>query len=90
MALLLAQAGGAQDCRDLLGLQLADWSRMQTDCFLPEERLRIFTLLSGKLVRTPPSTVGQSNPSGGGLYGSTTSCSDRRERNFKLLFYIMK
>uniref|UniRef100_G3NB32 Nuclear pore complex protein Nup98-Nup96 n=1 Tax=Gasterosteus aculeatus aculeatus TaxID=481459 RepID=G3NB32_GASAC len=50
LSLLLSQAAGSQYCRDLLGLQLADWSRMQTDSYLPEERLRIFTLLSGKPV----------------------------------------
>lgn len=42
---------GSQYCRDLLALQLADWNRMQTDCYLPEERLRIFALLAGKPVR---------------------------------------
>ncbi|XP_061596390.1 nuclear pore complex protein Nup98-Nup96 isoform X2 [Cololabis saira] len=50
LSLLLAQALGSQDCRDLLALQLADWNRMQTDCYLTEERLRIFTLLAGKPV----------------------------------------
>ncbi|XP_068436301.1 nuclear pore complex protein Nup98-Nup96 isoform X3 [Clinocottus analis] len=50
LALLLSQAAGSQYCRDLLALQLADWNRMQTDSYLPEERLRIFTLLSGKPV----------------------------------------
>lgn len=51
LSLLLSQAMGSQYCRDLLALQLADWNRMQTDCYLPEERLRIFTLLAGKPVR---------------------------------------
>ncbi|XP_029303435.1 nuclear pore complex protein Nup98-Nup96 isoform X3 [Cottoperca gobio] len=50
LSLLLSQATGSQFCRDLLALQLADWNRMQTDSFLPEERLRIFTLLAGKPV----------------------------------------
>ncbi|XP_031729957.1 nuclear pore complex protein Nup98-Nup96-like [Anarrhichthys ocellatus] len=50
LSLLLSQAVGSQYCRDLLALQLADWNRMQTDSYLPEERLRIFTLLSGKPV----------------------------------------
>ncbi|XP_069395495.1 nuclear pore complex protein Nup98-Nup96 isoform X5 [Paralichthys olivaceus] len=50
LSLLLSQALGSQYCRDLLALQLADWNRMQTDCYLPEERLRIFTLLAGKPV----------------------------------------
>uniref|UniRef100_A0A8P4GAQ5 Nuclear pore complex protein Nup98-Nup96 n=1 Tax=Dicentrarchus labrax TaxID=13489 RepID=A0A8P4GAQ5_DICLA len=44
LSLLLSQAMGSQYCRDLLALQLADWNRMQTDCYLPEERLRIFAL----------------------------------------------
>uniref|UniRef100_A0A671UZE6 Nuclear pore complex protein Nup98-Nup96 n=1 Tax=Sparus aurata TaxID=8175 RepID=A0A671UZE6_SPAAU len=51
LSLLLSQAVGSQYCRDLLALQLADWNRMQTDCYLPEERLRIFSLLAGKPVR---------------------------------------
>lgn len=42
---------GSQLCRDLLALQLADWNRMQNDCYLSEERLRIFALLAGKPVR---------------------------------------
>ncbi|XP_033491350.2 nuclear pore complex protein Nup98-Nup96 isoform X1 [Epinephelus lanceolatus] len=50
LSLLVSQAMGSQYCRDLLALQLADWNRMQTDCYLPEERLRIFTLLAGKPV----------------------------------------
>uniref|UniRef100_A0A8D3AM94 Nuclear pore complex protein Nup98-Nup96 n=1 Tax=Scophthalmus maximus TaxID=52904 RepID=A0A8D3AM94_SCOMX len=50
LSLLLSQAVGSQYGRDLLALQLADWNRMQTDCYLPEERLRIFTLLAGKPV----------------------------------------
>ncbi|XP_074528013.1 nuclear pore complex protein Nup98-Nup96 isoform X2 [Halichoeres trimaculatus] len=50
LSLLLSQAVGSQYCRDLLALQLADWNRMQTDCYLPEERLRIFALLAGKPV----------------------------------------
>ncbi|XP_072230778.1 nuclear pore complex protein Nup98-Nup96 isoform X2 [Leuresthes tenuis] len=50
LSLLLSQATGSQYCRDLLALQLADWNRMQTDCYLTEERLRIFTLLAGKPV----------------------------------------
>ncbi|XP_054482857.1 nuclear pore complex protein Nup98-Nup96-like, partial [Anoplopoma fimbria] len=50
LSLLLSQATGSQYCRDLLALQLADWNRMQTDSYLPEERLRIYTLLAGKPV----------------------------------------
>uniref|UniRef100_A0A3Q0SAE5 Nuclear pore complex protein Nup98-Nup96 n=1 Tax=Amphilophus citrinellus TaxID=61819 RepID=A0A3Q0SAE5_AMPCI len=50
LSLLLSQAMGSQYCRDLLAIQLADWNRMQTDCYLPEERLRIFALLAGKPV----------------------------------------
>lgn len=51
LSLLLSQAMGSQYCRDLLALQLADWNRMQNDCYLSEERLRIFALLAGKPVR---------------------------------------
>ncbi|XP_061106548.1 nuclear pore complex protein Nup98-Nup96 isoform X2 [Conger conger] len=50
LTLLLSQAGGSQCSRDLLALQLLDWSRLQTDSFITEERLRIFTLLAGKPV----------------------------------------
>uniref|UniRef100_A0A3P9IE46 Nuclear pore complex protein Nup98-Nup96 n=1 Tax=Oryzias latipes TaxID=8090 RepID=A0A3P9IE46_ORYLA len=50
LSLLLSQAAGSQMCRDLLGLQLADWSRTHTDCYLTEERLRIYALLAGKPV----------------------------------------
>ncbi|XP_034033490.1 nuclear pore complex protein Nup98-Nup96 isoform X2 [Thalassophryne amazonica] len=50
LSLLLSQAIGSQFCRDLLDLQLADWNRMQTDCYVTEERLRIFSLLAGKPV----------------------------------------
>ncbi|XP_054610233.1 nuclear pore complex protein Nup98-Nup96 isoform X3 [Dunckerocampus dactyliophorus] len=58
LALLLAQAVGSQYSRDLLSLQLADWNRMQTDSYLTEERLRIFTLLAGKPVwQTSDSVV---------------------------------
>ena len=52
LSLLLSQAMGSQYGRDLLALQLADWNKMQTDCYLTEERLRIFTLLAGKPVST--------------------------------------
>ncbi|KAM9498566.1 nuclear pore complex protein Nup98-Nup96-like isoform 7-T11 [Salvelinus alpinus] len=50
LSLLLSQAVGSQYGRELLALQLGDWNRMQTDSFLPEERLRIFALLAGKPV----------------------------------------
>lgn len=50
LSLLLSQAMGSQFGRDLLALQLADWNHMQTDSYLPEDRLRIFTLLAGKAV----------------------------------------
>ncbi|XP_051956163.1 nuclear pore complex protein Nup98-Nup96-like isoform X2 [Xyrauchen texanus] len=50
LSLMLSQAVGSQYCRDLLALQLSDWNRMQTDSFIEEERLRIFTLLAGKPV----------------------------------------
>lgn len=50
LALLLSQAGGSQNSRELLSLQLLDWSRLQTDSFVQEDRLRIFALLAGKPV----------------------------------------
>ncbi|XP_061558364.1 nuclear pore complex protein Nup98-Nup96 isoform X1 [Phycodurus eques] len=58
LALLLSQAAGSQYNRELLALQLADWNRTQTDAYLTEERLRIFTLLAGKPVwQTSDSVV---------------------------------
>ncbi|CAN9501252.1 unnamed protein product [Ophioblennius macclurei] len=58
LSLLLSQAAGSQFSRDLLALQLADWNRMKTDSYLPEDRLRIFTLLAGKPVwQSSDSTV---------------------------------
>lgn len=58
LSLLLSQAVGSQFCRDLLALQLADWNRMETDSYLSEERLRVFTLLAGKPVwQSSDSTV---------------------------------
>ncbi|KAM9331933.1 nuclear pore complex protein Nup98-Nup96 isoform 2-T2 [Pholidichthys leucotaenia] len=50
LSLLLSQVMGSQYSRDLLALQLADWNRTQTDSYLTEERLRIYTLLAGKPV----------------------------------------
>ncbi|XP_061658475.1 nuclear pore complex protein Nup98-Nup96 isoform X2 [Syngnathoides biaculeatus] len=58
LALLLSQAAGSQYNRELLALQLADWNCTQTDAYLTEERLRIFTLLAGKPVwQTSDSVV---------------------------------
>lgn len=50
LALLLSQLAGSQPTRDLLTMQLVDWHRLQADCFIQEERLRIFALLAGKPV----------------------------------------
>ncbi|XP_023683557.2 nuclear pore complex protein Nup98-Nup96-like isoform X1 [Paramormyrops kingsleyae] len=50
LSLLLSQAAGLQCTRDLLAMQLVDWQRMQTDSFLQEDRLRVFSLLAGKPV----------------------------------------
>eukprot|EP00075_Anas_platyrhynchos_P032022 XP_027321275.1 nuclear pore complex protein Nup98-Nup96 [Anas platyrhynchos] len=50
LALLLSQLAGSQPLRDLLTMQLVDWHRLQADCFIQEERLRIFALLAGKPV----------------------------------------
>ncbi|XP_006032139.1 nuclear pore complex protein Nup98-Nup96 isoform X2 [Alligator sinensis] len=50
LALLLSQLVGSQEVRELLTMQLVDWHRLQADCFIQEERLRIFALLAGKPV----------------------------------------
>ncbi|NWI19266.1 NUP98 protein, partial [Crypturellus soui] len=50
LALLLSQLAGSQPLRDLLTMQLVDWHRLQADCFIHEERLRVFALLAGKPV----------------------------------------
>ncbi|XP_030328960.1 nuclear pore complex protein Nup98-Nup96 [Strigops habroptila] len=50
LALLLSQLAGSQPVRDLLTMQLVDWHRLQADCFIQEDRLRIFALLAGKPV----------------------------------------
>ncbi|KAJ8342308.1 hypothetical protein SKAU_G00322360 [Synaphobranchus kaupii] len=50
LAFLLSQAGGSHYTRELLAMQLVDWSRLETDSFVQEERLRIFALLAGKPV----------------------------------------
>ncbi|XP_061485203.1 nuclear pore complex protein Nup98-Nup96 isoform X2 [Rhineura floridana] len=50
LALLLSQLVGSLEVRELLAMQLADWHQLQADCFIQEERLRIFALLAGKPV----------------------------------------
>ncbi|XP_020024737.1 nuclear pore complex protein Nup98-Nup96 isoform X3 [Castor canadensis] len=50
LALLLSQLVGSQPVRELLTMQLADWHQLQADCFIQDERLRIFALLAGKPV----------------------------------------
>ncbi|KAM9247527.1 nuclear pore complex protein Nup98-Nup96 isoform 3-T3 [Leptosomus discolor] len=50
LALLLSQLAGSQPVRDLLTMQLVDWHRLQADCFIQGERLRVFALLAGKPV----------------------------------------
>ncbi|TFJ98226.1 trypsin-like [Platysternon megacephalum] len=50
LALLLSQLVGSQQVRELLTMQLVDWHGLQADCFIQEERLRIFALLAGKPV----------------------------------------
>ena len=54
LALLLSQLAGSQPLRDLLTMQLVDWHRLQADCFIQEERLRVFALLAGKPVSSVP------------------------------------
>ncbi|EPY83493.1 nuclear pore complex protein Nup98-Nup96 [Camelus ferus] len=48
LALLLSQLVGSQSVRELLTMQLVDWHQLQADCFIQDERLRIFALLAGK------------------------------------------
>ncbi|XP_038674987.1 nuclear pore complex protein Nup98-Nup96 isoform X3 [Scyliorhinus canicula] len=50
LALLLAQAAGGHQVRELLGIQLTDWNQLMADPFIQEERLKIFALLAGKAV----------------------------------------
>ncbi|XP_036283834.1 nuclear pore complex protein Nup98-Nup96 isoform X6 [Pipistrellus kuhlii] len=50
LALLLSQLVGSQSVRELLTMQLMDWHQLQADCFIQDERLRIFALLAGKPV----------------------------------------
>ncbi|XP_078078802.1 nuclear pore complex protein Nup98-Nup96 isoform X2 [Mustelus asterias] len=50
LALLLAQAAGGHQVRELLSMQLADWNQLFADPFIQEERLKIFALLAGKPV----------------------------------------
>ncbi|OBS74662.1 hypothetical protein A6R68_14816 [Neotoma lepida] len=50
LALLLSQLVGSQSVRELLTMQLADWHQLQADCFIQDERLRVFALLAGKPV----------------------------------------
>uniref|UniRef100_A0A452TLN4 Nuclear pore complex protein Nup98-Nup96 n=1 Tax=Ursus maritimus TaxID=29073 RepID=A0A452TLN4_URSMA len=50
LALLLSQLVGSQSVRELLTMQLVDWQQLQANCFIQDERLRIFALLAGKPV----------------------------------------
>uniref|UniRef100_A0A8C4RUE3 Nuclear pore complex protein Nup98-Nup96 n=1 Tax=Erpetoichthys calabaricus TaxID=27687 RepID=A0A8C4RUE3_ERPCA len=50
LSLLLSQAAGSQGIRELLSMQLVDWCNLQIDSHIQEERLRVYTLLSGKPV----------------------------------------
>uniref|UniRef100_A0A8D1ZLW0 Nuclear pore complex protein Nup98-Nup96 n=1 Tax=Sus scrofa TaxID=9823 RepID=A0A8D1ZLW0_PIG len=50
LALLLSQLVGSQSVRELLTMQLVDWHQLQADCFIQDERLRVFALLAGKPV----------------------------------------
>ncbi|MEE6526995.1 hypothetical protein FKM82_027999, partial [Ascaphus truei] len=47
LSMLLSQSVGSQPVRELLTMQLVDWEKLQVDCFIQEERMRVFTLLSG-------------------------------------------
>uniref|UniRef100_A0A4W3IU68 Nuclear pore complex protein Nup98-Nup96 n=1 Tax=Callorhinchus milii TaxID=7868 RepID=A0A4W3IU68_CALMI len=50
LALLLAQAVGSEQVRELLAMQLLDWHQLTADQFMQEDRLRIVALLAGKPV----------------------------------------
>uniref|UniRef100_A0A8C5M6P9 Nuclear pore complex protein Nup98-Nup96 n=1 Tax=Leptobrachium leishanense TaxID=445787 RepID=A0A8C5M6P9_9ANUR len=47
LSMLISQSIGSQPVRDLLTMQLLDWNKLQVDCFIQEERLRLFSLLAG-------------------------------------------
>ncbi|KAM8975297.1 nuclear pore complex protein Nup98-Nup96 isoform 2-T2 [Pelodytes ibericus] len=50
LSMLLSQLVGSQQMRDLMSMQLMDWNKLQVDCFIQEERLRVYMLLSGTAV----------------------------------------
>ncbi|KAM4697293.1 nuclear pore complex protein Nup98-Nup96 isoform 2-T2 [Discoglossus pictus] len=52
LSMLLSQSVGSQQVRDLITMQLMDWSKLQVDCFIQEDRIRLFSLLAGTPVWT--------------------------------------
>ncbi|XP_053312712.1 nuclear pore complex protein Nup98-Nup96 isoform X2 [Spea bombifrons] len=50
LSMLLSQLIGSRPVRDLVALQLVDWHKLHVDGFIGEERLRVFSLLSGNPV----------------------------------------
>ncbi|CAH2226048.1 nuclear pore complex Nup98-Nup96 isoform X1 [Pelobates cultripes] len=58
LSMLISQSIGSQPVRDLITMQLLDWSKLQVDCFIQEERLKVFSLLSGTPVwRSSDKTI---------------------------------
>lgn len=47
LAMLLSQLVGSRQVVELNLMQLVDWRNLQVDAFIPEERLKVFALLSG-------------------------------------------
>ncbi|XP_053561637.1 LOW QUALITY PROTEIN: nuclear pore complex protein Nup98-Nup96 [Bombina bombina] len=47
LSMLLSQLVGSQQVRELITMQLVDWNKLQVDRFIQDERLRLFSLLSG-------------------------------------------
>ncbi|KAM4796247.1 LOW QUALITY PROTEIN: nuclear pore complex protein Nup98-Nup96-like [Rhinophrynus dorsalis] len=50
LAMLLSQLVGSQPVRDLITMQLVDWNKLQVDRYIQEERMRVYSLLSGTSV----------------------------------------
>lgn len=59
LALLLAQAGGTREARQLVAAQLVDWKELEADRFISPDYLKVYALLAGILVW--PSSQGDIN-----------------------------
>ncbi|KAM9319705.1 LOW QUALITY PROTEIN: nuclear pore complex protein Nup98-Nup96 [Gastrophryne carolinensis] len=47
LSMLLSQLVGSQQLQELMTMQLEDWHKLQVDTFIQDERLKVYTLLSG-------------------------------------------